>query len=114
MSRADWAEINAEIKLGRVPWVNRVEDSTVCIWHIYGDPDNPKATIDEILIGRRCPTRTRWRFVSGEGSEIQGGPYCYSHIRKIIDTPAEVGRYRRMVAFLKADEERRNAWRGTP
>lgn len=109
---ADWKVINPEIHAGRVPWVRRVEDSEPCRWHIYADPDDDEATFDEILIGRPCPNRTRWRFDSTEESEVDGGPYCYSHIRRIIDTPDEIARFHRLVEYRQRDEANRKAWRG--
>lgn len=111
---AEWKEINPEIHAGRVPWVRRVDDSEICKWYIYGDPDDPKADFDLILIGKPCPSRTRWRFDATEESEAESGPYCYPHIRKIIDTPEEIGRFHRLVEYRKQDEENRRAWRGTP
>ena len=109
---AEWKAINAEIHAGRVPWVRRVEESEVCLWRVYADPFDDSASFDQILIGWPCPNRTRWRFDSTDESEVRGGPYCYTHIRKIVDTPEEIDRVLRLAEFRRLDEASRKAWRG--
>jgi hypothetical protein len=109
-----WKEINPEIHAGRVPWVRRVEESEICRWHIYADPFDDKADYDMILIGKPCPNRTRWRFDATPDSETPGGAYCYTHIRRIIDTPEEINRVHRLVEYRQRDETDRKSWHGTP
>jgi hypothetical protein len=88
-----WPEIDKAIKSGDHPFFTRVDESLPCLWQIRADPFS-RAPFHDILVGRPCPSRTRWRFEASASSSVDSGAYCWPHLRRIADTEIEILRFK--------------------
>jgi hypothetical protein len=72
-------EIGILIRRGEIHWVSRLPDTRRCMMTVIR---SSKAT-------SACSSPAGWVFTAGPTSVIKGGPFCWSHLMRIMSRGEE-------------------------